>query len=294
MKKDIYIVDVFAEQPYSGNPLAVVVTDQELSKNVMQSVAAEMNFSETTFVLPMLQDNGGYNIRIYTPSREIEFAGHPLLGTAHVIRQYLKNDSGEDIKLNLMHSQVTLLFETDEQGKDSVWFNAPPIVSGEVIEIEPVAHALNLSCKDIDKQLPIQVFSAGTAAMIVPLCSSEALRKCKLDLDKFKPLAEKGLSPLVYLFTRETYNADNDYSVRFFFDAHGVREDPATGNGAAFFGHYLLEHKVLPESHSSILIEQGHELRRPSLIMLRTNKHGSKKEVRVGGYVVTTVIGELV
>jgi len=114
MTKHFYIVDVFAEQPYSGNPLAVGVCDKVLAESKMQDIAAEMNFSETTFVLSKLQKNEGYNIRIYTPSREIEFAGHPLLGTAHVIRKYVNHNSEDEIKLNLMQTQVSVSFESNK------------------------------------------------------------------------------------------------------------------------------------------------------------------------------------
>jgi len=114
MKKYFYIVDVFAEKPYSGNPLAVVVCEKFLAESTMQEIAAEMNFSETTFVLSKPQENQGYNIRIYTPSREIEFAGHPLLGTAQVIRKYLNHGAGDTVKLNLMQTQVSVNFEPNE------------------------------------------------------------------------------------------------------------------------------------------------------------------------------------
>lgn len=294
MKKNIYIVDVFTDQPLSGNPLAVVVCEPEISESEMQKIAAEMNFSETTFVSPQLQDNGGYNIRIYTPSREIEFAGHPLLGTAHVIREYVSRGESELIKLNLLCSQISVTFEVDQEGKEVAWFEAPNITLSKTVAIEPIAHALNLFPADIDTKLPIQLCSAGTSAIIVPLCGLDALHRCKFDLEKFLPLAEDGFPPLIYLFTQQTHDNNNDFCVRFFFDAHGVREDPATGNGAAFFGSYLLEHNSYPEPVIQLNIEQGHELRRPSLIMLRAEKQGEIKKISIGGHTALTVIGELV
>jgi len=104
---------------------------------------------------------------------------------------------------------------------------------------------------------------------------------------------QQGFPPLIYLFTNETHDVNNDFSVRFFFDAHGVREDPATGNGAAFFGSYLLEHKYYPTSNISIRIEQGHEVRRPSLIMVRAHQKKNINDIRVGGMVANAVAGEL-
>ena len=129
--------------------------------------------------------------------------------------------------------------------------------------------------------------------MIVPLRSLDALRRSQLNLDDYAPLLAKGFPPLTYLYCRQTHQPDNDLCVRFFFEAHGVREDPATGNGAAFLGAYLLAHGVFRQPELSLRIEQGYEVRRPSLIMLRARSHNNVREVSVGGYVVPTIHGEL-
>ena len=97
----------------------------------------------------------------------------------------------------------------------------------------------------------------------------------------------------MYLFCNQTHNEKNDLNVRFFFEANGVREDPATGNGAAFLGAYLLEHKIYSETNVSLRIEQGHEISRPSLIMLRAQMQNGERKVDVGGYVVPIVQGNL-
>jgi trans-2,3-dihydro-3-hydroxyanthranilate isomerase len=150
-----------------------------------------------------------------------------------------------------------------------------------------------LSTGDIETQTPIQVVSAGTAAMIVPLRSLDALRRSQLDLGAFEPLAAQGFPPLVYLYSRETHHPRNDLCARFFFEAHGVREDPATGNGAAFLGAYLLAHRAYEAPALSLRIEQGHEVRRPSLVMLRAQMSDTGPQVSIGGHVVATVRGEL-
>ncbi len=139
----------------------------------------------------------------------------------------------------------------------------------------------------------MQCVAAGTSAVIVPLRSLGALRQARLDLDKYRALSEKGFPPLTYLFCRQTHDRDNDLCARFFFDAHGVREDPATGNGAAFLGAYLLQHRYLAATDLSLRIEQGHEIHRPSLIMLRARINNDTPEVYVGGQVIPTVQGDL-
>ena len=293
MPYQFYIVDVFTEQLYSGNPLVVVVSKQAPSEDSMQKIAAEMNFSETTFVSPVPEEDGGYRVRIFTPSKEISFAGHPILGTAQVLRNNVVAETDTQINLNLTESQVPVTFEISDEGKEIAWFLAPDMSLGAISNVEPVATALGLSSDDIDKRTPIQVVSAGTSAMMVPLCSLNALQNCMLNLEKYSSMLANGFPPLTYLFTQQTHNSNNDLCVRFFFDAHGVREDPATGNGAAFLGAYLLEHQYFPESDLSLRIEQGYEVRRPSLILLRARMLAGIREIYVGGNVVSTVEGQL-
>lgn len=293
MTHRFYIVDVFAEQPYAGNQLAVVVGDDVVSDEAMQQIAAETNYSETTFVTPVPEPDGGYRVRIFTPAREIAFAGHPLLGTAWVIRHHVLTGTSGAVRLNLALGQVPVTFERSAEGQEVAWFLAPPVALGKTCAPERMAAAVGVSPEDIDADFPVQQFSAGTSAMIVPLRSLDALRRSRLDLDAYAALAAEGFPSLVYLFCRQTRDPHNDLSARFFFEAHGVREDPATGNGAAFLGAYLLEHRFFPESELSVRIEQGHEVRRPSLVMLRARVVDGSREVSVGGHVIPTVRGEL-
>lgn len=293
MSKRFFIVDVFAERPYTGNQLAVVLGAEDLSDATMQQIAAETNYSETTFVASAPEADGGYRVRIFTPAREIAFAGHPILGTAWVLRHHGSDAVSGPVRLNLAVGQVPVTFEMSAEGDEVAWFLAPPVTPGATCAIEPIAAALGLSPDDIAAESPVQQFTAGISAMIVPLRSLDALRRSRLDLDAYAPLAAQGLPPLVYLFCRQTHHPKNDLCARFFFEAHGVREDPATGNGAAFLGAYLLQHGVLGGGDLSLRIEQGYEVRRPSLVMLRARVREGSREVSVGGHVVPTLQGEL-
>jgi len=295
MAHRFYIVDVFAERPYAGNPLAVVVGADGLSDETMQQIAAETNYSETTFVGSAPEHDQGYRVRIFTPAREIAFAGHPILGTAWVVRHHvMQTASADPVRLNLAVGQVPVTFESSADGSREVaWFLAPPVLPGTTCAAERIAAALGISPEDIETRAPVQQLSAGISAMIVPLRSLQALRRSQLDLEAFAPLAREGFPPLIYLFCSETHHRGNDLCARFFFEAHGVREDPATGNGAAFLGAYLLEHRFFPGSDLSLRIEQGYEIRRPSLVMLRARMAGRAREVYVGGHVLPIVQGEL-
>ncbi|MHB1566853.1 MAG: PhzF family phenazine biosynthesis protein [Acidiferrobacter sp.] len=289
----IYMVDVFAEEQYSGNQLAVVIGSETLSDKTMQKIAAEINYSETTFVNITPEHDGGYPVRIFTPAREISFAGHPILGTAWVIRRYAAPDGGNTVRLNLPVGQVPVSFECSTDGSEIVWFLAPQMQLGTTCSPKAISVALGISPHDIETMVPVQKVTAGVSALIVPLRSLSALKNSMLDLHAFAPLAAQGFPPLVYLYCRETYDPRNDLCVRFFFEAHGVREDPATGNGAAFLGAYLLEHRLFGRLDLSLRIEQGHEVSRPSLIRMSARMTDISKEISIGGKVVPTMQGEL-
>lgn len=288
-----HIVDVFAERPYTGNQLAVVVDADGFPDEQMRRIAEETNYSETAFVRAVPAPDGGYRVRIFTPAQEISFAGHPILGTAWVIRHHIAPDKPDAVRLNLAVGQVPVSFEHSADRPEIAWFLAPPVKIGPLCAPDRIAAALGLSPSDIGARGPVQQFSAGVSALIVPLRNLNALRASRLDLEAFAPLAREGFPHLVYLFCAETHHPENDLCARFFFVARGVREDPATGNAAAFLGVYLLEHRYFSELDLSLRIEQGYEINRPSLVMLRARKVGNSHDVRVGGQVIPTVRGEL-
>lgn len=293
MTHSFYIVDVFAERSYSGNQLAVVVGSEILSDETMQQIAAETNYSETTFVSPAPEADGGYRVRIFTPAREIAFAGHPILGTAWVLRHHAALEAARPVTLKLAVGQVPVTFECSAEGEEVAWFLSPPAALGAHFAREPIAAALGISLEDISSESPVQQITAGISILFVALRSLDALRRSNLNLDAYNALAAQGFPPLIYLFCRETHYPQNDLCARFFFEAHGVREDPATGNGAALLGAYLLEHQLFGGDGLSLRIEQGYEVRRPSLVMLRARMAGGSREVSVGGRVVPTMRGEL-
>jgi len=293
MTRPFYIVDVFSRRPYAGNQLAVVMNADGMSGETMLRVAAEINYSETTFVASHSTQDGAFNVRIFTPARELAFAGHPLLGTAWAIRHHRTLQDDSTIKLNIPAGQIPVTFEAASEGGEIGWFVAPPVSLGPICSPSLFASALGISVADIDTTSPIQKLSAGTAAVIVPICSLKALQQCRLDLHTMAPVVAQGLPPLVYLFCRETYDPENDLCARFFFEAHGMREDPASGNAAAFLGRYFLEHRVLLSTDLHLRIEQGYAVNRPSLVYLHASALDKAHVIKVGGHVAPVVRGEL-
>jgi trans-2,3-dihydro-3-hydroxyanthranilate isomerase len=293
MTRPFYIVDVFAECRYAGNQLAVVLGADGLPGDAMGRIAAETNYSETAFANSTPEGDGAFRVRLFTPAREIDFAGHPLLGSGWVIRHHLLTHASGHVRLRIAAGDISVSFETSADGREVAWFRAPPVSFGQTCPPARIAAAVGVSPEDIAIDAPVQVLSAGTSVMIVPMRSLRSLRQSQLDLEAFASLAADGFPPLLYLYCHETRDADNDVCARFFFEAHGVREDPATGNGAAFLGAYLLEHRVFARTDLDLRIEQGFEIRRPSLVLLRARMVGGYREVNVGGCVIPIVRGEL-
>lgn len=291
MARPFHIVDVFAERPYAGNPLAVVLNADGLTDRDMQLIAAEINFSETAFVAAGEQ-GGAYRVRFFTPAREIAFVGHPILGAASVIRTHVAHDRPRDIVLSTDAGSITVRFERDGEA-ETAWFLAPPVAAGAELASERIAAALGLAIDDLDGAAPAKQYSAGASAVVVQVRTLDALRRARLDLVRYAPCLAKGFPPLVYVFSRETRDACNHLSARFFFEAHGVREDPATGNGAAFAGAHLLDFRLLGDGDLAVSIEQGHELGRPSLIKLRARNIPEGREISVGGSVIPILEGRL-
>ena len=288
------IVDVFSGEPFAGNPLAVVRTDAPLSPDLMQKIAREMNLSETTFYAPRKDGDGAWRVRIFTPSKELAFAGHPILGTAWVIRRNEENGTGA-IRLALDVGLIHVSFETGAEQGEVAWFRAPPMAFGAIRDREQVARALGLTPQDMDRDFPPREVSGGVTLILAPVRTVEAVRRARLDLTRFQPLAAAGAPPMVYVFCRADRDAaGQNVRARFFFESFGVREDPASGNAAAFLGAYLLNYGYFGPRPVMARIEQGEDIGRPSLVMLRAAMTDAGIDVRVGGQIVLTARGRLV
>jgi len=283
------VLDVFAERAYAGNQLAVVLGSDDLSTGQMQEIARETNFSETTF-LPSSVPPDAAPVRIFTPAEELPFAGHPTLGSAWLIRNLLEGGSVDEVVLELGVGPVPVRFEPDADGEIG-WLTAPRARFAETVPHDEIARLLGLSAADLDPALPAQAVAAGHAALIVPLASRAALESCRPEARSFAALADRGIAPYLYLFCREPRSPDNDLAARFFFDANGVREDPATGSAAGCLASYLLHHRAEPKLEHRM--EQGIDMGRPSLIRLRGELVDEVPAVSIGGRVFHVAHGEL-
>jgi trans-2,3-dihydro-3-hydroxyanthranilate isomerase len=286
-----YFVDVFAEEKYAGNQLAVIRNAGALSGIQMQRIANEMHFSETTFILSDERRKGGYDVRIFTPAREMPFAGHPTLGTAYVIRHEVLNGAIDKVVLNLKVGPITVTFEKDEES-EIVWMKQIPPTFWAFDPAE-TAQMLNLDPKEIDGKYPVQEVSTGVPFVIVPLKTLDAVKKVRIDKAKHLEFAKETQAEIL-VFCPQTYKRENDLNVRVFVDLFGIPEDPATGSANGCLAGYLSRHRYFGSDVVDARVEQGYEIGRPSLLRLKSKKVKDGIDVNVGGKVVMIATGKLV
>ncbi|GHO76853.1 epimerase [Ktedonobacter sp. SOSP1-85] len=295
-----YIVDVFAQEPLNGNPLALVVNAQDLSQETMQRIAREFNQSETTFLLPPTRQEANWRLRSFTPvGIEVGGAGHNALGA-----WWWLAEAGQ---LELSGPQTTFQQEIGEQvlevevlaekrREGAPWEpttigmrqTAPSFGDTHKNPVE-LAAALGLEVADLAVEgLPAQVVSTGAAHLLVPVQNREAIRRAQPDAKRLYQHLHSVGGQGCYLFSLDPVDPDAAAHTRFFNPTEGIVEDPATGTAAGPLACYLAKYGRISSS-GTVTIEQGYELMRPSRIEIRL--HGD--EVRIFGAGVTVAEGVL-
>ena len=231
-----------------------------------------MNLSETTFVLTSSHPDADFDVRIFTPEKEIPFAGHPTLGTAFVLRHAgLIPSTQNHLRLNFKLGIIPVHLQED--GK--VFMTQ---LHGKILQTfsntEEVAQVLGLTANNID--LPVQTTSTGFPALLVPINSLRAMQRIVLNLSLLKVLLEEAGVDMIYPFTRQTLDQKNSIHSRGFAPFVGIPEDPATGSVAGALGYYLNDKNPKEEN---VVIEQGYEMKRPGLIFVKIDG----TIIRVGG-----------
>ena len=292
-KPFFYLVDVFAEERYTGNQLAVFRSTRDLCKKEMQQIAMEMNFSETTFITSEEQRAGGYDVRIFTPQTEVPFAGHPTLGTAHIIQSEISKEPINKVILNLKIGQIPIFFDTDERS-DVLWMHQLNPVFGDTYNRGLIAEILSLDINEIDDRFPVQTVSTGLPTIIVPVKTLKSVKRANVINSKYLDFTANIEAKTLLVFCSETYNRQNDLNVRFFAGRYGIPEDPATGSANGCLAGYLVRHRYFEKEKIYLRVEQGYELGRPSLLLLKAEEKRKSIRVEVGGKVETVAKGEFV
>lgn len=306
MRQPLHLVDVFARERYAGNQLAVVTDAADLDDGEMQAFAAEIDFSETTFVETDAKEgpqaDGRWPVRIFTPEAEIPFAGHPTLGTAWVIRDHLAADHPAEVVLDLDVGEVPVDVR-DRDGRETLWMTQHPPAFGDRLDHDDLADVLGLAPETLDSEYPVQVVSTGLPTIIVPLADRRALEAIDVDRAAYDAVTGDREAKNVLAFCPDPRDDANDVAVRVFAPYYGVPEDPATGSSNGCLAGYLLRHDYRRQDvdgERDIIdarVEQGHEMGRPSLIHLRAERDGDAQDaftVEVGGTVESVARGNLV
>jgi len=287
-----YIVDVFAESRLTGNQLAVFRDCARLSTERMQQIAREMHYSETTFVTSEEPRNGGYDVRIFTPGYELPFAGHPTLGTAYIVQSQITRKKAETVRLNMKVGQIPVSFTYRKGVPDVLWMRQNAPTFGMTFSRPRLAGVLGLQTSDIDSKFPIRLVSTGIPFVIVPLAGLKAVKKIKINEAGLEKLFKETSSSVILVFSPETYSKDNDLNVRVFGSPKVIPEDPATGSGNGCLAAYLVRERYFGNDAIDVKVEQGYEINRRSLLLLRAHEGPKGIEVNVGGRVQFVASGE--
>ena len=288
-KLELSIVDVFAEEKYAGNQLAVVRYGKDLADTEMQKIARETNYSETTFIITDKKRDEGYDVRIFTPKEEVPFAGHPTLGTAYVIRREIIKKAVNKVLLNLKIGQIPVTFGSEK----ILWMRQKEPTFGKKFEPGEISRILGIETGAIDDRFPIETVSTGLPFILVPLRKLETVKKCSVVKDRYFDLIKDTEAKSIMVFNPETYNAENNLNVRVFVDYFGIPEDPATGSANGCLAGYLVKHRYFKTEQLNVRVEQGYEVGRPSLLYLRADTANGTINVSVGGKVIPIVKGKL-
>lgn len=291
MKYPLFIVDVFAEAKYEGNQLAVVLAESGLETEQMQTIAREMHFSETTFITGYDLEKKTFKVRIFTPESELPFAGHPTLGTAYIAQKELLKEKVEELTLDMKAGMIPVEFNYDGDEPDILWMKQLNPVFGDTHPVEKFAEFLGLNVEDFDTEYPIQEVSTGVYFYMVPLKTRDALKRVKIDSERLEEYSKGKNAKWPLMFCREPESPENDLKARMLTS---FTEDPATGSANGCLTGYLVKHKYFGASTINVRVEQGAEIKRPSILYLKGSEMGDEISVKVGGKVVYVAKGELV
>jgi trans-2,3-dihydro-3-hydroxyanthranilate isomerase len=283
------VVDVFTERPLEGNALAVFPDASGLDDATMQKIARELNLSETTFICPVTRADCAANVRIFTPTKEMVFAGHPTIGSSFVmLDEGIVPKNSERFVLEEKVGPVSVRVESGE--RPLIWLTTPPITYGRTFDRSLCAQALGIEPSDLLEIAP-QLLSAGNPTIFVAVKDKEVVDRAWLDLQGMAMLTDERQEPAcVFVFAPAP---DGAYS-RMFAPEYGIIEDPATGSSTGPLAAYMLRHDlVLGVSGSRFVSEQGTKMGRRSTLHVQLHGKQGADGIEVGGYVTPVAEGAL-
>ena len=297
-----HTLDVFTRTRYAGNPLAIVMDADSLETARMQQIAREFNYPETVFILKPENAAHSARIRIFTPSAEVPFAGHPTIGTAVLLAELrMRGIPGNHDALIALEEEVGVVrvgVRLREGQATFAEFDAPklPVMAGSLAPVEQLGAALGLMTNEIGfaNHKPSRFSAAGTSFAFIPISTHEAISRAEVRRPAWD--AAFGGQGLIgaYLYCRDTVHNGASFHCRMFAPDVGIPEDAATGSAAAMFAGVILAFDTLPDGTHRKTIEQGFKMGRPSEVSLALEvQQGQLHNVRIGGAVVRVSEGQL-
>jgi trans-2,3-dihydro-3-hydroxyanthranilate isomerase len=297
MRRRFVTLDVFTDRPFAGNPLAVVLDSEGLDTARMQAIAREFNLSETVFVFPPTDERHRARLRIFTPGRELPFAGHPTVGTAVLLA--LRDGGMADAQMFGLEEEVgtvPCVVEVRGERQGYARFRLPRLPAALEGGPEPAAAAWALGLDPSDIGFGVHApsrHSAGVPYDFVPVHDLAAIARAKPAGEAFLQTF-RGEHPSAFVYTRETAEPGRHFHGRMFAPGLGIAEDPATGSAAAAFAGVLMQFERLGDGEHSFVIEQGYEMGRPSEIDLQiVIREGALVSGEIGGGAVVISEGEI-
>jgi trans-2,3-dihydro-3-hydroxyanthranilate isomerase len=298
-----YQADVFTDEPFGGNPVAVLPDASGLTDEELQKIAREMNLSETVFVFPPTDPKAAAKVRIFTPKQEIPFAGHPILGTFFILGKlkqialaepiaqlfYECNIGVFPIELRVHKGEILRIVMTQPKPEFLGRVDSPD-------DVAAIAKALGMDKRAIaDAKFPIEVVSTGLPVIIVPVRTLTAVRSIVPDHTALTDFCARHGANGVMVFTTVTVDEFSSVHTRMFAPPIGILEDPATGSASGALGAYLVQNGVVEVAITTeIIAEQGYEMDRPSRILIQVESDDDMiQEVKVGGEVVMVIEGTI-
>lgn len=296
MQRRYVTTDVFTDRAFGGNPLAVVLDATGLTTAQMQSLAREFNYSETTFVLPPADPAHAAQVRIFTPSEELPFAGHPNVGTAVVLARRLAQPCPTRLVFEEAAGLVALTLDVRDGEPVGAELTAPtPFARGATVDAERLAVSLGLDRASVatGRHPPVQA-SCGLPFLIAELASRDALRRARPHGETLPALLTEARASGVFVYTHDAAGQGCDLQSRMFFPLDSFVEDPATGSANVALAGLLASCAAEADLDASWQVGQGFDMGRPSLLRIGASKRGGRVvATRVGGRCVEMMQGTL-
>ncbi len=283
------VVDVFTTEPLQGNPLAVFPDGAGLSTETMQKIAMELNLSETVFVLPSEQPDCAARLRIFTPGKEMDFAGHPTVGTAFILLDEGKVPTGTE-RFAVEENVGPIPVRVEAGPAPKLWLMTPPLREEEVIDKKTAAALLGLKGDQL-LNFPPQILNAGNPTLFIPVRDRETVDHISFDTSAWVRFKLEHPNPMcVFAFAPTPEGA---YS-RMFAPDYGIREDPATGSSSGSLPSYMMKHGLASSKPGTTFYsEQGTKMGRRSILHLLIHGERGADGIEVGGNVTPLIEGTI-